>query len=222
MTDIRADDSMPLEDEDRLPWLEAVDEDEGGDGPSAMKLIAAVLIGLVVIGLVVGGIFWLGNREETPSGPQTIAAPEGDYKVKPDEPGGMKVEGEGDTAFAASAGEEPKGTLNIDAVPESPVAKAPAAQPPAAALKQAAPAKAAPAPVAAGATIQLGAFSSQAGANEAWKALSGRFKYLAPLSHSVVPVTVNGRTLYRLRANGPNAVDVCARLRVAGETCVAV
>lgn len=222
MTDIRADDSMPLEDEDRLPWLEAVDEDEGGDGPSAMKLIAAVLVGLVVIGLVVGGIFWLGNREEAPGGPETIAAPEGDYKVKPDEPGGMKVEGEGDTAFAASAGEEPRGTLNVDAVPEAPVAKAPAAQPPAAAPKQAAPAEAAPAPAAAGATIQLGAFSSQSGANAAWKALSARFKYLAPLSHSVVPVTVNGRTLYRLRASGPNAADVCARLRVAGETCVAV
>ena len=36
-------------DEDRLPWLEAVeDEDEGG--PSALKLIVAVVIGLVAIG----------------------------------------------------------------------------------------------------------------------------------------------------------------------------
>lgn len=227
MTDIRADDSMPLEDEDRLPWLEAVDEDEDGDGPSVMKLIAAVLIGLVVIGAVVGGIFWLGNRQEAPAGPEVIAAPEGDYKVKPQEPGGMKVEGEGDSAFAASAGQDPKGTLNVEAVPEAPVTKAPPAQAPTAktaAPKAAAPAPAQPAPqpAAAGPTIQLGAFSSPAAANGAWKGLSGRFKYLAPLSHSVVPVTVNGRTLYRLRASGPGAADICARLRVAGENCVTV
>ena len=63
MTDIRADESTPLDDDDRLPWLEAVDEDEGGEGPSALKLIVDVLIGLVVIGAIVGGVFWMGNRD---------------------------------------------------------------------------------------------------------------------------------------------------------------
>ena len=214
MTDIRADDSMPLDEEDRLPWLEAVDEDEEHDGPSPLKLIAAVVIGLVAIGLVVGGLFWIGNRESATGEPEMIAAPEGDYKVRPDDPGGMKVEGEGDTAFAASTGAEPAGKINVEAVPEQPVSKAPEARP--------APKAAAPAPAASGPTIQLGAFSSQGSANSAWRALSGRFKYLAPLSHSVIPVAVNGRTLYRLRASGPNAADVCAKLRVAGETCVTV
>ncbi|HEY5713275.1 MAG TPA: SPOR domain-containing protein, partial [Allosphingosinicella sp.] len=73
--------------------------------------------------------------------------------------------------------------------------------------------------VAGGATIQLGAFSSQAGANSAWSALAGRFRYLAPLGHSVVPVQVSGRTLYRLRASGADAASVCRRLQVAGEAC---
>ena len=123
MTDIRADEThADLDEEDRLPWLEAVDEDEGGDGPSALKLIAAVLIGLVAIGAIVGGIFWMGNRDGQATGDaQLIAAPEGDYKVSPDDPGGMKVEGEGDTAFAASEGAEPKGAIDTSAVPEAPV-----------------------------------------------------------------------------------------------------
>ena len=233
MTDVRADDPA-LDDEDRLPWLEAVDEDERSDGPGAAKLIAFVVIGLVAIGLIVGGLFWMGNRAGQGGGaeggePELIAAPEGDYKVKPADPGGMKVEGEGGTAFATSEGADPKGAINVDAVPEAPVTKAepaPKAAPPAvAAAPKATPAPtpAAPAaPAAAGASIQLGAFSSQAGANTAWKGLSGRFKYLAPLTHSVTATQAGGKTLYRLRASGPGAKELCGRLRVAGESCVAL
>jgi hypothetical protein len=238
MTDVRADDPA-LDEEDRLPWLEAVDEDERSDGPGMAKLVAFVIIGLVAIGLIVGGLFWMGNRASEGGGaggePEVIAAPEGDYKVKPSDPGGMKVDGAGDTAFAASEGADPKGAINVDAVPEAPVTPAPKAQPapapaPAAPAPKAAPAPApkapAPAPAApaagGGASIQLGAFSSQAGANSAWKALSGRFKYLAPLSQSVTSTSAGGKTLYRLRASGPGAKDLCGRLRVAGESCVVV
>lgn len=237
MTDVRADEPA-LDEEDRLPWLEAVDEDERSDGPGAAKLIAFVVIGLVAIGLIVGGLFWMGNRAGQPGGvdgePEVIAAPEGDYKVKPGDPGGMKVEGAGDTAFAASEGADPRGAINVDAVPETPITPAPKAQPapapaPIAAAPKAAPAPApkasapaAPAAAGGGASIQLGAFSSQAGANNAWKALAGRFKYLAPLSQSVTSTTAGGKTLYRLRASGPGAKELCGRLRVAGESCVAV
>ena len=227
MTDMRANDPG-LDDDDRLPWLEAVEEDEASDGPGAAKLIAFVVIGLLVIGLVVGGVFWMrstdGGSADPAGEPELIAAPEGDYKVKPDDPGGMKVEGKGDTAYAASEGADPKGVINVDAAPEAPVVAAPKQQPaPAAAAPKQAPAAPAPArPASGGATVQLGAFSSQAGANNAWKALSTRFKYLSPLSHSVVPATVNGKTLYRLRAGGPDAKGLCGRLRVAGESCVVV
>ena len=123
MTDVRADEPQPSSDDDRLPWLEAVDEDEGDDGPSAAKLIAFVVIGLVAIGLIVGGLFWMGNRTGGDGEPELIAAPEGDYKVKPDEPGGMNVKGEGDTVFAASEGSTPMGAIDTSSVPEAPVAK---------------------------------------------------------------------------------------------------
>ncbi|HWT12493.1 MAG TPA: SPOR domain-containing protein, partial [Allosphingosinicella sp.] len=112
-----------LGEEDRLPWLEAVEEEDEREGPSVAKLVGAILIGLVAIGLIVGGLFWLGNRDGAGgSGDgELIAAPEGDYKVRPDDPGGMNVAGEGDTAYAASEGAEPKGRLNTQAVPERPV-----------------------------------------------------------------------------------------------------
>jgi hypothetical protein len=230
MTDVRADD---LDNDDRLPWLEAVEEDGGDGGPSALKLIVAVLIGLVAIGGIVGGIFWMGNRDGAPSrGAETIAAPEGPYKVKPESPGGMTVEGQGATAFDAAQGGTPNASIDTDAVPETPVTAQPKAPAPAekeppilkAPPPSNAPATSAvpPAPASGGATIQLGAFPSGAAAEKAWKALSGRFAYLAPLSHSVIAAQVNGKTYYRLRATGPGAAGICGRLKVAGEQCLKV
>jgi len=227
MSDERDEDAIDLTDEDRLPWLEAVEEEDDEGGPSIARLVAAILIGLVAIGVIVGGLFWFGNGSRSGPNGEVIAAPEGDYKMVPPDKGGMNVQGEGDTAYAASEGAQPKGNLNTNAVPEAPVARPPAGPAPAPAptARPATPAPAprpAPAAAASGPTIQLGAFSSQAGANSAWSALSGRFRYLAPLSHSVVPAQVGGRTLYRLRANGPDAQGICRRLQAAGEACSSV
>jgi hypothetical protein len=75
------------------------------------------------------------------------------------------------------------------------------------------------------ATIQLGAFSSEAAATKAWTTLSKRFPYLADLGKSVSPVKTGEKTVYRLRAgagSAANAASLCAKLRVAGENCVVV
>lgn len=75
------------------------------------------------------------------------------------------------------------------------------------------------------ATIQLGAFSSEAAAAKAWTNLSKRFPYLADLGKSVSPATAGGKTVYRLRASAgsaANAASLCGKLRVAGENCVVV
>lgn len=247
------------EDEDRLPWLEPVDDYEDDEGISIGRLIGAVVVGLVALGLVIGGIFWLRNRGASEGDGTLIAAPEGPIKEKPGAPGGMEVEGTGDVAYDASVGQAVNSTIDLTAVPEAPVTDnaavqaarlpastarptPPAAKPPAAAApvpvqpKPAPPAAkpapepkpllpptaSTPAPSGGGGAIQLGAFSSDALANKAWKSLSGRFGFLSGLSHSVNAVTVNGKTLYRLRANGTDAASTCAKLKVAGEACSVV
>lgn len=231
------------DDDDRLPWLEPAVAQESDTVPAG-KLAALVVAALVVLAIVVGGVFVL--RQQTgvaAKDPTLIAADTGDYKVRPDAPGGMKVEGRGDSAFATSEGAEADGRVDLNALPETPVAATkPTTKPGAAAkaattatvgvpgagatLVAAAPATAgggAPAPSAAGRAVQLGSFPSEAAANASWTRLAKRFAYLTPLGHGVQAAEVNGATVYRLRADaGDDAGTVCGKLRVAGEACFIV
>jgi hypothetical protein len=198
----------PLGGHEDMPWLEPVEQEVPQRGPSSLKVVLLVLLGLLLIGGAVGFFGWLSDRgSERSDGVVLIRAPEGDYKILPDDPGGMAVEGEGDMAFAASEGAEPQSRIDLGAVPEAPLVKGGGST---------------TIPAGAEGTIQLGAFSSQASAQNAWKALSARFAYLEPLTQSIVPVEAEERTLYRLRASGPGASALCRRLTVAGETCLIV
>ena len=220
-----------LEEEDRLPWLEAVEEEE--TGPSPVKLIAAVVIGLIAIGLLVGGLFWLGNRSAGGAGEELITSP-GDYKVRPPEAGGMQLDNSATTQVATSEGTEQPARLNPGANPETPVNQ-PAQQqtPPAQPAPQAQrPAQPAPAPAQArpqpqqqrlaGPTIQVGAYPSEAAASGEWNRLAGRYPYLRGLQYQVMVHQRGGQTFYRLRAAGPQAGEVCRRLRAAGQPCMDV
>ena len=232
-------DGLDLRDEDRLPWLETVEPDEEQGAPIG-KTVALVVVGLAVLAAIIFGIYKLQTRA-TADG-QLIAAQEGDYKVKPDEPGGLKVKGEGDAAIATSAGKAGNGSIDLSAVPEKPidgrrvtpagkstgpggsnaVAQVPessgklvAAQPVSVQRKPATTGSS-------GSLVQLGAYPSEGLANAAWDGFSKRFGYLAPLGKSVQSVAIGGRTLYRLRVNAGSAnqaADICGRLRVAGESC---
>lgn len=242
-------DTLALQDEDRLPWLEAVDDVDDEDSVSPLKLAAFVLAGLVLLGLVVGGVWWFQNRTTDQGDGTLIAAQEGDYKVKPDEPGGMKVEGAGDTALPTSDGADPAGKIDADALPEAPVATAkPAAPavtpvvppqkgsattavPPSGGVLKAPPpgnvppGTKAPGSASGGSLIQLGAYASAAEANTAWNGLSKRFAWIGGLGKQVVQADVNGKTVHRLRvAAGSHgqAVDLCKRLKVAGQDCLIV
>ena len=238
MTDLAHD---PVTHDDRLPWLEAAEEEDRQERVSVGKLIALILAALVALGIVIGGVWYLRSHDEAAPAkdPKLIAAQEGDYKVKPDEPGGMKVEGKGDRAFATSEGAEANGRIDNSSSPEAPVKGikgtkvADAGTGPKAATVQAMPRPGGPlvakstAAVATGpmgpGTVQLGAFGSEAKANSAWASLSKRFSHVAPLSHNVVQAQVGGATVYRLRAvAGEQAGTVCSELKAAGENCIKV
>lgn len=250
---------LDLGEEDRLPWLEAVEPEDDAPAVSPARVVAGVTAALAALGLVIGGIWWLKEGSGGQEGDGSlIAAPEGEYKEKPADPGGMEVEGQGDTSFAASDGAEAAGQLDPAAMPETPVERPrpapvvaatpvparPAATPPAAPASKPRPVQTAkaetppqprpaattppptnllPAAAGGGSVIQLGAFGSEAGANQAWANLSKRFAYLAPLSKIVVPVSSGGKTVYRLRASAGSpgeAASLCGKLKVAGENCL--
>ena len=241
------DAGLGLEDEDRLPWLEAADGFEEDGEVSPARLLVMVLGGLLLIGAVLGGLWWIQNGGTRGKG-ELIAAQEGDYKVVPKNDGARTFEGEGDASFSASEGAEPAGKVDPTRMPEEPAvtpqeredaaAKAAAAKKADAGRAAADKAKAKPADASApeakskapavspgGGMIQLGAFSSDAAAAKAWTNLSKRFAYLAELNKSVSPAKVGSGTVYRLRVSAgtaANASDLCGKLRVAGENCVVV
>lgn len=245
-----SEETLDMRDEDRLPWLEAVEEDDT-EGLGVGKLLLFVFGGLAVVAVIVGVAFWANSGGDEGASGELIAAPEGEYRVRPDEAGGMEVEGEGDAAFAASEGENPDARIDPSAVPEEPVAgrreaasEGEASRSGAAGatgsasaripesggqLADSAPSRSTDsgnAPSASsGRLIQLGAFSSEAAANRAWRSLSGRYDYLASLDQAVSTVEAGGRTLYRLRAAAGTAEEarrICGRLRVATEDCSVV
>ena len=226
--------------EDRLPWLEAVEDEDDDQAIAPAKLVGGVIAALAAIGLVIGGAFWVRDRNAAANAggaPGVIAAAPGAYKVKPGEPGGMAVPGQGDTAYAASEGADPHSAIDLSALPEAPVTKTKAAPAPAPVVpakpvetaKAPEPAKApvetakAPAKAANSGFVQLGAFSSEAKADAAWTALSKRFAFLAPLGKNITSATVGSGKVYRLRAiAGAEASRVCGKLKVAGESCLLV
>ena len=219
-------------DDQSLPWLEAVENEDGPRAISARKMLVALLLVLLAGAIVAGTMFWLGRQDPTATGaPELIRAEPGPYKVKPTDPGGLDVAGESETAYSTSAGEDPDAALDVRKLPPEmaqPPAEPAAPAPPPKKIppnetKEPAPDGAAPA-APAGPTIQLGAYASTIKADTAWKLLSGRFPQVAALQKSVVTATVGGKSIVRLRAVGSSEQTraACAALRAAGESCLVV
>lgn len=221
-------------DDQGLPWLEGVDDEDGPRGPSGRKMFVAFLLVLLGAAAVAAAFFWMGRRDVQVNGaPELIRAPDGPYKVKPDDPGGLDVTGDSQTAFSTSAGEDPDSELDVNKLPGG--APPPPADPAAKPEPKPEPKKIPPnetkepvppegTPVSAGPAIQLGAYGSTVKANTAWSMLSGRFPEVAAMKKMVVVANVGGKPIYRLRASGSSdqARAACAALKAAGESCLPV
>ncbi|MDP4873582.1 MAG: SPOR domain-containing protein [Sphingorhabdus sp.] len=213
---------LNLNDPDRLPWLETADGYEYDDRASPLRIAVMLLAGLVLLAAIIGAVYWLQRNQigGANGNGQLIAAPAGAYKVKPQDAGGKRFEGEGDSAFAASEGTKTGATL----VPAAKVA----ATVPLAAMASAPVAAPAPsaAPSAGAVMVQLGAFGDSAKADAAWAALNKRFGFLAGMSRKIAETNVEGgRKVFRLQAvtaNSSEAQQLCAKLKVAGENCLIV
>jgi hypothetical protein len=212
--------------DESLPWLTPVEDEDEPQGLSARRMLVALMV-VILAGLIVAGtFFWMGRRDVVVNGPpELIKAPPGPYKVKPPNPGGLDISGESETAFETSAGEDRDSRLDLNKLPETPVAKppkpepkaapAPAAQTKAPVVKETAEPKPAGVP---GSVIQLGAFANKAQAERAWTALSARFSSVAALDKMIVPFP-GGIRLRAGAASPADAKQVCQTLKAAGENC---
>jgi len=210
--------------EEPLPWLVPVEDEDEPRGISARRMLAALVVVLLAGLLVAGTFFWLGRRDVAVGGaPQLIKAPPTPYKVKPTDPGGLDITGESETAFETSAGEDKDSQLDLNKMPEAPIAKPVKDQPktvPPNETKEPVATEPKPAPAAggSGSVVQLGAFANSAQAERAWSALSTRFPAVAGLTKMVIPFS--GGTRLRAAAVSPaQAKQVCQTLKAAGENC---
>ncbi len=205
-------DSLDLDEEDRLPWLESADDYDDDGEYSSVRVAVFVAASLLLLAAIVGGIYWLQNRDGggLDGNGELIAAQEGDYKVRPDDPQAKQFEGEGDASFAASEGKGTPAQLGEPVDIEAPMRKpdsAPAADAEGSAL------------------IQLGAFSSASLADKSWAGFARRFESIGALPKKILPGTVEGGRIYRLNAVAPSreaAQEICNNLKAAGESCLVV
>ena len=217
-------------DNEALPWLEAVDDEDQPRGVSARKMLAALVMVALAVAIIAGTTFYLGRQSGGSGPPELIRAEAGPYKVRPTDPGGLDVAGDSGTAFATGAGEDTDAQLDVgkltepppplppkpgDPKPVPPPEPKPVPPPP--------PAPAVPGalPGATGATVQLGAYGSTAKAETAWRMLSSRFPAVAGLSKQVVPYSGG----FRLRAGAGSAAEAkaaCAAVTAGGENCFVV
>jgi hypothetical protein len=210
--------------DEQLPWLEAVDDEDGPSGIPARRMLAALLVVMLAAALVSATFFWLGrqNAADAPGAPELIRAEPNPYKVKPTDPGGLDVAGESETAFQTSAGEDTDAQLDLSRMPEQAVTPPPkpVAEPKPAETPKPQPVESAPEQPTGGkgSVIQLGAFANRTQAERAWSALSARFPSVAAMNKLIIPFS--GGIRLRAAATSPaEARQICQALKVAGENC---
>jgi hypothetical protein len=214
--DRASDEQLILADPDeRLPWLESVDDDEP-DGADTSRMVAFALTGLLAVVALVGLLWWLTRDRPDPAmvaDGSVIEAPAA-YKERPEKPGGTEVSGTGNTSFAVGEGRNVETRIGAGT-------STPAAIPSATSSSGASTAAAAPA-VAAGVGVQVGAYSTKATAEAGWQQLASRLAPLQGRSHRVLEGTADSGTIYRLQAvagSVAEAEELCRNLRAAGGDC---
>jgi hypothetical protein len=198
--------------DERLPWLEG-DEDAEEGSVDTGRVIVFVVVSLVVLGLIIGALWWFfrdrsgGNLVADGS---TIQAPAEPYKTKPANPGGSKAIGTGDASFKVAEGKEVNGTVAETSAPRPSIDR-----------NQTGPALA-QAPASEGVGVQVGAYSTQNGAEAGWSTLSTRYPALSGVKHRIVQATVDGSPIYRLQAvegDVKAAQSLCSTLQSQGADC---
>ena len=218
--------------EERLPWLESADDVDPNEGFDSGRIIGFVLLGMVALGMIVAAVWITSHRGPGAADGSTISAEAGPYKVAPEDPGGKKFAGTGDTSYAVAQGETRSGTIAGEEPAPAPGFTATASPAPTATPKPAASASATPkasasatasaAPAVSGVGVQVAAYTSAADAEAGWSALAARHAALSGYKHRVVEGQAEFGRVFRLQAVASDvsaANALCAKLKASGQGC---
>jgi hypothetical protein len=209
-----AEEELHLADaDDRLPWLES-EEDYDQPGADTGRLVAFAAVGLLAVVVLLGALYFFtrgtGDAVAVADG-STIEAPDEPYKTRPEDPGGRRVEGTGDTSFEVAEGKAVEGRIAAGRpVPAKDSESA------------ATPSNEASTPAPSGVGVQVGAYSTRAQAEAGWDQLAGRFEALQGRSHRVLEGMADSGTIYRLQALAGDIADaetLCRNIKAAGGDC---
>ena len=226
---------LELTDEESLPWLETDEYDEDGGAVDTARIVGLTALLLLLLAIIVGGLWWLTNRSDGANAVadgSTIAAPDGDYKERPDDAGGKTFDGTGNVAPAVGQGETRDGTISDGdsdkKIEDSPAANAGAdvtnkgSKTSGDAAGSSGSGAAAPSAGNSGVGVQVGAFGSEARAKEGWAQLRKQTSALNGVRFRVVKGTADIGTVYRLQAvtgSVSEANQLCSKLKADGLGC---
>jgi len=216
---------LDLARDERLPWLESGEEDEGAGGFATQRLMLMGALAVLVLAVLVGGIWFVSNKasDEPEADGSLIAAPEQPYKTRPAEKGGKVFEGTGDSSFAVGEGEVREGKLAdkpasaaVGPSIASTLDEGPRPTKPVEIKQPTAP------QATGGAAVQVGAFPRREDAEAAWSNLLRQTEALSGVGHRVIEAQVDIGRVYRLQAVAGDraAADrLCDALKADGLAC---
>lgn len=211
---------LVLDNEDeRLPWLESVDDEDEQPRADSGRVLGLALIALFALLVIVGVIWWLGHRSanaDVLAHGETIEAPATPYKTRPENPGGKEFAGTGDTSFRVGEG----------AVTDSKLAATDPVKPSIDATQGAGDGKSAlgadETATVSGVGVQVGAYTSKEQAQAGWSTLYTSNEALHGYKYRIVQGQADIGNVYRLQAvtgDVASAEGLCARLKAGGTAC---
>ena len=207
------------DDGEKLPWLESSDDDED-EGVDSGRIIGFALIGLVALLAILGGIWFATSRHSDGTAVadgSTIEAPDAPYKTKPEDPGGKKFAGTGDTSFKVGEGQTSEGQIAATDAPKPPKAEPAAPKP-----GEKTPAETAAPVDMSGVGVQVGAYSNRKDAEAGWATLASHHDALSGVKHRIVEGQADIGSVYRLQAvtgDVASANALCQKLKAGGAAC---
>jgi len=216
---------LDLDDDEPLPWLESSDYEEE-EGVDAGRIIGFVIIALLALAIILFLWWHFTNQSTDPelaANGSTIEAADGDFKERPDDPGGKEFEGTGDVAPVVGEGQTREGRMAEGSQSGEGSGSGEGGRPSVDASAGAETSAAATGAAASGGVgVQIAALTTKAAAEQRWRELSGQTAALKGFKYRIQEATVDNSKVYRVQAIAGDraaATRLCNALKADGISC---